>query len=548
MAEVRPVPSPTDRPPPPPPPPPVDRRPPDPAVLRQKLDTEVQGRPVDRRAETSGAPTEPGRAATGGLSRAPTILDATGRPVGLGAPLKDSRLDRTFAEAGLRPVSEPPKPPGETLRADLDHRLADAGVTKGLSDRPAPVTPERRPGIEGQHPAGEEAAAAKAIKDATKLDPADIAAKAFGRTEFSHVELKQVLTDAGVMAPDRRPLSEPAGPGPDGAAQLRAPTAQENRRAPEGKAQQAEAERREHHPNLRDAVQQDSERLSRVLDPSGRQGVATGLWETLYRVAGFTPAQARAKAENVDAVLSLAPVAERGAATNRAWDGTRPGGTATARPAGPAGSPEVPGEAPPAGERVLPKGMSVNEVEETHSRDRYHPAAVLPGAKQHGVDLVDGRRQESWGRTLDRNGEQVFVQTLDGGTWIQIKKLDPENTAPGAKQGPLELRVRNNVNDAVAGFEDVLQDSESRSNWKQPNDDGIRVTSVLTNPDHALVHIEVPGFDQLPPARQELLRAAAREQLGLASAPVGALSGDGTLHGVPIDVRVVDRPMPGPLP
>jgi hypothetical protein len=198
-------------------------------------------------------------------------------------------------------------------------------------------------------------------------------------------------------------------------------------------------------------------------------------------------------------------------------------------------------------EGVLPKGMSLNEMEEPLSRERYNPNAVMPGVKQEGVDLVDGHRGENWGRHDNRrDGERVYVQTLEGGNWIQIKKLEPESTAPGSKQGPVELRVRDNVNDAVAKFEKVLQDKESRSAQANRNEDGIRVTSVLKNPDRALVHIEVPGFDQMPPVRQELLRAAAKEQLGLATAPTGALWGNGTMHGVPIDVRVVDRPMPKP--
>jgi hypothetical protein len=175
---------------------------------------------------------------------------------------------------------------------------------------------------------------------------------------------------------------------------------------------------------------------------------------------------------------------------------------------------------------VIPPGMSLHEIREPYTRNQYYPTASTPVAKQPGVDLVNGNITQ----TRNTNGANI-IESIAGGTWIQIKRLQD------IADGPIEKRVRQNVDDACAKFEpSVKKGVSSRSATIIVDGQKASHTTRLTNPADLLVHVEVPNFNQLSTGERQQLQSAAQAQLDLWKSP------DGTYEGLPIAVTVVEAP------
>lgn len=176
--------------------------------------------------------------------------------------------------------------------------------------------------------------------------------------------------------------------------------------------------------------------------------------------------------------------------------------------------------------RVIPPGMSLNEVREEDSRAKYFPNAFEPVAKQPGVDWVNGKPTETW----RQDGAHV-TQTLSGGTWIQGKRLMED------AKTPVDQRIRAEVSKARAKFEGPVARGEStRSATMTDGPARTKFTTTLTNPEDLLIHIEVPNLGRMSQQEQRRLRQVAEDAL------TGWRAADGTYEGLPLRVEVVDAP------
>jgi hypothetical protein len=150
--------------------------------------------------------------------------------------------------------------------------------------------------------------------------------------------------------------------------------------------------------------------------------------------------------------------------------------------------------------------MSLHEMGESVSKAKYYPDALDPVAKQPGVDWANRPRHEDWRQWVDRKtGATRVEQTIDGGTWIQSKRLKV------SAETSVDQRVISNIDDAMEKLDKPIRNRTSSAT--RTMDDGTMVTTRLTNPESFLVHLEVPGFSQLEKASQVHLQAIADQNL-----------------------------------
>ncbi|MGO4613016.1 hypothetical protein AB4305_03565 [Nocardia sp. 2YAB30] len=193
---------------------------------------------------------------------------------------------------------------------------------------------------------------------------------------------------------------------------------------------------------------------------------------------------------------------------------------------------------PPVENPTVPRGMSLNEIREGPSRQRYYPTSTEPVAKQPGVDWVDGIRDEWYSQKINaKTGDPVITHTIEGGQWISAKRLAEHAGTP------LDKRLENNVDAAFKKFETTVKNMESSRSITMT--DGSKLTTILKNPNSLLIHLEVEKFDSMPLAQQEALQTAAeRAAVGwtepgeIKEVPVR------TFEGLPVSVKVVEAPDP----
>ncbi|MBT2382267.1 DUF4157 domain-containing protein [Streptomyces sp. ISL-11] len=170
---------------------------------------------------------------------------------------------------------------------------------------------------------------------------------------------------------------------------------------------------------------------------------------------------------------------------------------------------------------------------DTHAH--YYPAAYRPQVLQPGVDLVLGGNQPEYTQNTDPTGRVQVLERVTGGTWIQIKRLDPSTDMSALKKN-----VANGVNVGVGKFQNALAHPEKAANqpmagakWESGKPQGTWNRTILQNPKRLFVHIEVPGFSGMTPSQQAELQHTART----------AASGN-RFGRISFGVLVVDTPPP----
>jgi hypothetical protein len=222
-----------------------------------------------------------------------------------------------------------------------------------------------------------------------------------------------------------------------------------------------------------------------------------------------------------------------------------PGQVPSSRP-GPGGSP-VRGTGPPAPEPapttpILRPGQSLNGSLEPLTDRHYFPTGDPVNNVQPGVDRTIGSEPGEFSFAHDRKtGRFEITEARRGGDWIQIKRLDPQ------KLETLKDRVKHNVELAMGKFEQkTFRPAEQR--WESESkmwesDDGSAYKLILRDPAALRIHIEVPNFDELPPATQAALRQAAADEAARWSDAAAGMPVE--LKGLRVTVDVVPTP-PGP--
>ncbi|MFE0134830.1 DUF4157 domain-containing protein [Streptomyces sp. NPDC059037] len=188
------------------------------------------------------------------------------------------------------------------------------------------------------------------------------------------------------------------------------------------------------------------------------------------------------------------------------------------------------------GARVGVHRSEDHQILEEDTRAFYYAPAYRPQMAQKGVDLVLGGSAPEYTQTTNPKGGRVEVlERVTGGTWIQIKRLTPQDdmSIPA-----LQKRVRADAAEAVVKFRGAIAHPEDAKNmpmegakWEGKTPVGTWNRTVLQKPDRLLIHIEVPGYSSKSPADQALLRGAAE------GAAKGARFGR-----IPLRIVLVDPP------
>jgi len=180
----------------------------------------------------------------------------------------------------------------------------------------------------------------------------------------------------------------------------------------------------------------------------------------------------------------------------------------------------------------IPPGMSRNEVLESRSRDTYFPSADTANVNQPAVDLIDGKRVDTWTQQAAKDGRIQVTQATVGGRWIQLKRLRPEGTT----KATVERRVQTELDTALTKFDHVLDGKDGVSRWSNTLGDGTRLTKALSIPDSLHVSIEV---EDLAAERVDALQRIADDRLREHTTGFGQ---ENHVMGVPVTVTV--RPAP----
>ncbi|MFF2231404.1 eCIS core domain-containing protein [Streptomyces anulatus] len=189
------------------------------------------------------------------------------------------------------------------------------------------------------------------------------------------------------------------------------------------------------------------------------------------------------------------------------------------------------------GARVGMHRSEDHQILEEDTRAYYYPPSYRPQMAQKGVDLVLGGSAPEYTQTTNpkERGRVEVLERVTGGTWIQIKRLTPQDDM---SIGALQRRVRADAAEAVVKFRGAITHPEDAKNmpmegakWEGKTPVGTWNRTVLQKPDRLLIHIEVPGYSSKSPRDQELLRAAAE------GAAKGARFGR-----IPLRIVLVDPP------
>ena len=174
-------------------------------------------------------------------------------------------------------------------------------------------------------------------------------------------------------------------------------------------------------------------------------------------------------------------------------------------------------------------------MQEHHSLDLHRPGALQAVKSQPGVDAVSGG-EHTVRQGVDRNGVTHVDRRVDGGDWISLKRLKDD------AKGPVEDRVRANVEVACKKFDEPVKNGQS--SYSQQLTYGTRERLTLTNPERLVIQVEVPGYDAMSPAEQARLQGIAEQEMRQNAVPSGQHESafDGTMHGVPIRVDLVEPP------
>jgi hypothetical protein len=187
---------------------------------------------------------------------------------------------------------------------------------------------------------------------------------------------------------------------------------------------------------------------------------------------------------------------------------------------------------PESGDLPLRPGISRNEFMEQFTDKHYYPDGEPVAFKQPAVDRTTDTVRRAFSEVRNpRTGVLSVEETRSAREWVQYKNV--ELNSPDR----LVVNVKNNVKEAMLKFDDaVTRKGGSTSAWSASGD-GSRYRLVLEKPDHLTIHVEVSGFQDLPPDLQESLRHAARD-----TAEAFSDHGFGQpvkLGGLPVQVDVV---------
>jgi len=156
----------------------------------------------------------------------------------------------------------------------------------------------------------------------------------------------------------------------------------------------------------------------------------------------------------------------------------------------------------------------------------YRDSLPTNGFNQKGVDLTLGARVAVTYENNPTTGVQTVVETRAGGTWLQIKALAPVkiDAAGVLDLGDIQKRIDENIGLAVNKAEGQvrLPKATTRESVRDvpaaPAPDGTPVPNDryrlhLESPDALQIHVEVPGFENLPANLQQELRDYATRTL-----------------------------------
>ncbi len=158
-----------------------------------------------------------------------------------------------------------------------------------------------------------------------------------------------------------------------------------------------------------------------------------------------------------------------------------------------------------------------HQILEEDTRTFYYPPAYRPQMAQEGVDLVLGGSAPEYTQTSnpERRGRIEVLERVTGGTWIQIKRLTPQDDM---STGALQKRVRAAVGKSIEMFRGAISHPEEAktmpmegARWEAKKPTGTWNRTVLRKPDRLLIHIEIPDYSRKSAEDQALLRQAAEQ-------------------------------------
>jgi len=168
--------------------------------------------------------------------------------------------------------------------------------------------------------------------------------------------------------------------------------------------------------------------------------------------------------------------------------------------------------------------MSRNEMNEPKSQAR-EPETTDVNPKQPSADWVRGKTRISYHQVIDKDGTVRVIQEIEGGEWVQLKRLAEDTETTAAERIPSNVRL------AYEKFTRDMKAGESVAT--RTLTDGTKLQVRLSQPDALVLNIEVPGFEQLPSsAQRELQELASRELAGRCLPEVG------TIEKVPVACRL----------
>ena len=153
------------------------------------------------------------------------------------------------------------------------------------------------------------------------------------------------------------------------------------------------------------------------------------------------------------------------------------------------------------------------------------PETTDVNPKQPSADWVRGKTRISYHQVIDKDGTVRVIQEIEGGEWVQLKRLAEDTETTAAERIPSNVRL------AYEKFTRDMKAGESVAT--RTLTDGTKLQVRLSQPDALVLNIEVPGFEQLPSsAQRELQELASRELAGRCLPEVG------TIEKVPVACRL----------
>lgn len=157
---------------------------------------------------------------------------------------------------------------------------------------------------------------------------------------------------------------------------------------------------------------------------------------------------------------------------------------------------------------------SLGEADEVPVAKTFYPDSSYTNPEQKGVDLTTGGTshiEEVYVATRT-GGYYTVVETREGGTWVQIKSLQPVKTRPDGSPDLAELqkRIKSNLDLSVVKADQQFDKPVANTRWSA---DGDKYRLNLTKPDNFEVFVKVPGFEGLTIDQQASIRAGARQAI-----------------------------------